>query len=130
MADAEQMKKIVPLITCEILFCQYICKLVFGVDILDLNLGVQINSVKQPIKSHSVGSRHMSHRRSSAFDDQFHHDFVILKDVQHRTKSRKHRFRRDVVNIAQVKNCRAGLDPWFGFECLFDMVLRDEFPRT
>ena len=48
------MEKIVPLIACEIPFCQYICELVFGVDILDLNVGVQIISVKQPIKGNSV----------------------------------------------------------------------------
>ena len=65
----KQMKKIVPLITCEILFCQYVCKLVFCVDIVDLNLGVQINSVKQPIWSNSVGSGYVSHCWTSAFDD-------------------------------------------------------------
>ena len=31
MADIEQMKKIVPLTTCEILFSQHVCELVFGV---------------------------------------------------------------------------------------------------
>ena len=41
MADVKQMKKIVPLITCEIPLCRYVCKLVFGADILDLNLRVQ-----------------------------------------------------------------------------------------
>ena len=56
MAVVKFMKKIVPLVTCEITFGQNVCKLVFGIDILDLNLGVQINSVKQPIKSNTVGS--------------------------------------------------------------------------
>ena len=46
-----------------------VCKLVFGVDILDLNLGIQINPVKQPVKSNSVGSGHMSHCWTSDFDD-------------------------------------------------------------
>ena len=103
MADVKQMKKIVPLIACEISFCQYLCKLVFGVDILDLILVVQINSVKQPIKSNSVGSGYMSHSWTSAIDDHFDHDFVILKDVRHRTKSRKLRVRRHTVNIVQIK---------------------------
>ena len=97
MADVEQMKKIVPLISCELPFCQYVCKLVFGVDIL---LVSQINSVKQAT---FVGSGYMSHCWTSAFDDHFNHGFVILKDVQHRTKSRKLRVRRDVANIAQIK---------------------------
>ena len=39
----------------------------------------------------------------SAFDDHFNHCFAILKNVQHRTKSRKLRVRRDMVNIAQIK---------------------------
>ena len=34
----------------------------FGVDVLDLDLGVQIDLVKQPVKSNSVGSGHVSHR--------------------------------------------------------------------
>ena len=71
--------------SCEIPFCQFVCKLVFGVDILDLNFGVQINSVKRPIKSNSVGSGYMSHCWTLAFDDHFNHGVVILKDVQRRT---------------------------------------------
>ena len=30
--------------------CQDVCELVFGVDIFDLDFGVQINSIEQPIK--------------------------------------------------------------------------------
>ena len=52
MADVEQMKKIVQFVTCG----QYVCELVFGVNVFDLDLGVQIDSIKQPIKSNSVGS--------------------------------------------------------------------------
>ena len=55
MADVGQMKKIVPLITCEITFGQNVCELMLGVNLTDLNLGVQINPVKQPIHSNSVG---------------------------------------------------------------------------
>ena len=70
----------------------------------------------------------MSHRWTSTFDHHFNHGFVILKDVQHRTKSRKLRIRRDVVNIAQIKfSCWVGtlvlLWVW-----LFDVVSRDRFP--
>ena len=56
MADVEQMKKNVPFITCEISHCQYVSNLVFGVSVPGLDLRVQVNSVKQPIKSNSVGS--------------------------------------------------------------------------
>ena len=106
MADVKQINKIVPLIASEITFCQYVCKLVFGVDKLDLNFGVQFNSVKQPIKSNSVCSGDMSHRWTSAFDDHFNHGFVILKDVQHRTRTL--RVRRHIVNIAPIKSVVLG----------------------
>ena len=46
MADVTQMEKIVPLITCESALSQYVCELVFGVTIFDLNLRIQIDSVK------------------------------------------------------------------------------------
>ena len=39
MADIKQMKKIVPLITCEIPFSQHVCELMFGVNVTDLNFG-------------------------------------------------------------------------------------------
>ena len=42
MADVKQMEKMVPLITCEISFCQYICELVSGVDIFDLKLWIRL----------------------------------------------------------------------------------------
>ena len=56
MAHVEQTQKMIPLITCENSLCQYVCELVFGVNVFDLDLGVQIDSIKQPIKSNSVGS--------------------------------------------------------------------------
>ena len=41
MHDVEQAKKIVQLITCEITFGQYVRKLDFGVNMFDLDFGVQ-----------------------------------------------------------------------------------------
>ena len=86
MADVKQMKKIIPLIAGEILLCQYVCKLVFGVNIFDLNLRIQIDSVKKPVKCNSKGSGHMSHCWTSAFNDHFDHCFIVFKDEEHRTK--------------------------------------------
>ena len=40
MADIEQVKKIVPLITCEIPFSQHVCELMFGVSVTDLDLAL------------------------------------------------------------------------------------------
>ena len=67
MADVEQAQKMIPFITCEVSLGQYVCEWVFGVNVFDLNFGVQIDSIKQPIKSNSVGSGHMSHCRASSF---------------------------------------------------------------
>ena len=47
--DILQTTKMVPLITCEIFFGQHVRELVFGVITFDLDLGIQIDSVEQPI---------------------------------------------------------------------------------
>ena len=36
MADVEQTQKMIPFITCKISLGQYVCELVFGVDVFDL----------------------------------------------------------------------------------------------
>ena len=66
MANVEQTQKMIPFITCEISLSQYVCELVLGVNVFDLDFGVQIDSIKQPIKSNSVGSGNMSHCRASS----------------------------------------------------------------
>ena len=68
-ADVEQTQKMIPFITCENSLCQFVCELVLGVSVFDLDLGVQIDSIKQPIKSNSVGSGNMSHCRASSLYD-------------------------------------------------------------
>ena len=44
--DIQHKSEMVPLIACEISLCQYVCELVFGVNVFDLDLGVQIDSVE------------------------------------------------------------------------------------
>ena len=39
-------KKMIPFITCEISLGQYDCELVFGVNVFDLDFGLQIDSIK------------------------------------------------------------------------------------
>ena len=93
----------VPLVTRETLFGKHVSKLVFGVNIVDLDLRFQVNSVEQPVKRKSVGSGYMSLCWTSAFDNHLEDSLVVLKDVQHRTKSRKLRVRQHTVNIVQIK---------------------------
>ena len=45
--DVQEMKKMVPLITCETSFSQNVQKLIFGVNKFDLNPGIQISSINQ-----------------------------------------------------------------------------------
>ena len=44
--DIEEMQQVVPLITRDPAFCQNVCELVFGFDILDLDFWVQVDSIK------------------------------------------------------------------------------------
>ena len=47
MADIEQAQQMIPIVTCEIsLSVKNVCELVFGVDVFDLDFGVQINSIE------------------------------------------------------------------------------------
>ena len=76
MANVQQTQEMIPLVTCEISLGQYVCELVFGVNVFDLDFGVQIDSVKQPIKSNSVGSR------VSSLYNHLNHCFVVFKHIQ------------------------------------------------
>ena len=80
--DVEQTEKMIPLITCEIASGQHVCEFVFGVNMLDLDIGVHTGPIKQPIRRNSVGSGHASHRGTSFFDDHLDHCFVAFKIVQ------------------------------------------------
>ena len=82
MANIKQSQQMIPFITCETAFCQDVCKLVLGVNIFDLNLGVQIDSIKQPIKSNSVGPGNMSHCWTSAFHYDLDNGFIVFKHIQ------------------------------------------------
>ena len=83
-AALRAQKADVPFITCEVSFGQHVCELIFlESTYLVWILGVQVNSVEQPVKSNSVGSGNMSQCKTSAFDDHLDHSFVVFKDVQH-----------------------------------------------
>ena len=92
-------KKMIPFITCEISLCRYVCELVRGVNVFDLDLGVQIDSIKQPIKSNSVGSGYMSHCRASSLYDHLDHCFAVFKDVQQNFLARRIHVQGNKINI-------------------------------
>ena len=82
MADVEQTQKMSHSSRVKFLFVKYVCELVLGVNVFDLDLGVQIDSIKQPIKNNSVGSGDVSHCRTSAFNDHLDYSFIVLKHIQ------------------------------------------------
>ena len=61
---------------------QNVRKLVFGVDVFDLDLVIQINSIKQPIKCNSVSPGNMTHRRTLSFNDHFDDCFIVFEHIQ------------------------------------------------
>ena len=71
MANSKQSQQMIPFITCEIPLVNMSASWVSGVDVFDLDFGVQINSIEQPIKSNPVGSGDVSHCRTSAFYNHF-----------------------------------------------------------
>ena len=83
MANVKQAQQMIPLITRDISFGQNVSKLVFGVDVFDLDIGIQINSFKQPIKCNSVSPGNMSHcRAASFFNDHFDHCCIVFEHIQ------------------------------------------------
>ena len=80
--NVEQTKKMIPFVTRKTAIGQNVGELVFGVNKFNLDLGFQVDPVEQPIKSNSVGSRHLSHRWTSLFDYHFDDSFFVFKTVQ------------------------------------------------
>ena len=74
----------------------------FGVNVFDLDLGVQIDSIKQPVKSNSVGPGNMSHGRASSLYDHLDHCFVVFKDIQQSFLTRRMDVRGKKINIVQI----------------------------
>ena len=102
--DVKQSAKMMPCITGEIAFRQHVSKLVFGVNIFDVDLLIQIDSVKQPIQRDSVGSGLVSHRRTSALNDHFGESVIFFKNVQLVFEVRRFCACDNVFHIEQLTN--------------------------
>ena len=79
MDNVERTQKMIPFVTCEISLGQYVCDLVVGVNVFDLDLWVQVDLIQKLIKSNSVGSGNMSHCGTPSFDNHLNHCFVVFK---------------------------------------------------
>ena len=84
-----------------------------------MNLWIQIDSVKQPVKNNSVSSGYMSHCWTSASDDHFDHCFVVLKKCRASRRIEKTSRSTNHNQHYTVQECRAGLKSWFG-SCLME----------
>ena len=133
MADVQQMEQIVPLITCEIPFCHCVCELVFGVNVFDLDLSRLILSNDQSCATLWV--------RDTCLIVGLLSLMIILitaslssKNVEHRTELREtSAFDETESTESTERNSRVsrwiGTLVWSGV-CLFDVVSRNESPRT
>ena len=92
----------IPFITCEVSVRPHACELVFGVSVFDLDFGVQMDSIEQPIKNNSVGSGNMSHCRTSSLYDHLDHCFVVFKHIQQSFLMRRLDVWRNKINIIQI----------------------------
>ena len=63
----EKTEKVIALFKGEIARGEDVGKLVLGVNMFVLDLGIQVDSVNMPIERDSVGTGHTSHCRTSAF---------------------------------------------------------------
>ena len=81
MADAEQTQKMSPFITCEISLCQYVCELVFGVNVFDLDFGSKLILSNNQSRA-TLGLGNVSHCRASSLYDHLDHCFVVFKHIQ------------------------------------------------
>ena len=67
-------------------------------------------SVKQPIKSNSVGSGHVSHRWSSSFNHHFDHGFVVFKDEQQKLSLRRMCVCGYIIHVTHMINLLSSCD--------------------
>ena len=89
MADVEQIQKMIPFITCEISLCQYVCESVLGVNVFDLNLGVQIDSINNQSKATLWVLETCLTVGLLPFMISLDHCFVVFKGVQQSCLTRR-----------------------------------------
>ena len=82
MADVEQTQKMIPFITCEISLGQYVCELVFGVNVFDLDLGSKLIRSKDQSRATLWVLETCVIVGLLPFYDHLDHCFVVFKDIQ------------------------------------------------
>ena len=90
-------------------------------------LGSKNNPIKQPIQSNPVGSSHMSHCWTSAFDYHRDHSFVVFKNIEHRNGLRNFDARRHNINMKQFRTTVLG---WSFGLILLSCARHDAVPQV
>ena len=112
-----------PICSC-ILFChRFEAAYQTGISVSNLNCRIEINPVKQPIQSNSVGSWHMSHCWTSSFDYHLNNGFIVLKD--HSIGTRMCSAWWNVINVGQIE---MGVRGWNLFLRVWLSVCRQVSP--
>ena len=107
--NIEPLEKMVPFVASECAYGRHVCQLVSSVDIFDLDLRIEVDPDKQPIKRNSVGSGFVSHCWTSALDDHLDHNFTVFKNVQLRLTLRRVCVCGNAVHMRQLINISGSL---------------------
>ena len=84
-----KMEKVIPFITSRFLVSTYLVCI----------FGVQIDSVKRPIKRDTVDSVHVSHGRTSAFNKHLDYQLIVLQGAMQGAKVRRFCICDNVIHI-------------------------------
>ena len=104
--------------------------MVFGVHEFDLDPGVQIDSIKQPIKSNCGGSGTMSHGKATSLYNHLDHCFVVFKDIQQRYITIRMHVCGNKINIVQIIDHSLRFLSRLKFEkCCTNQVLSIQCPK-
>ena len=81
----------------------------FGIDTFDLDLWVQVGSVKLQIKRNSLGSGHVSHRLTPAFQNRLDYCFIVFKNFKQGAEVRKFSVFSNMIDINQFDVVSVGV---------------------
>ena len=80
MVNVEQTQKMIPFITCEISLCQYVCELVLGVNVSDLDLGSKLILSNNQSRT-TLRVLETCHSKASSLHHHLDHCFIVLKHI-------------------------------------------------
>ena len=108
MANVKQTQEKIPFITCEISLGPVCLRVGFWCQCIWFGFWspIQVDSIKQPIMSNSVGSGNMSHCRTPSLYNHLDHCFVVFKHIQQSFLMRRIDVWGNKINIVQI------IDPW------------------